>query len=87
MSLFDRDVPTRPTCFEQVGWFICHPKKYKRYGLSEYSKFISNVFRSEDLFERIKDDQMVLLFALLIYYQGYNFIPEINEYHPLFAQE
>lgn len=75
------------TCFEQVGWFICHPKKYKRYGLTEFELFIPQEFKSEELGMKIKEDQMVLLFALLIYYQKYHFIPEVVEYHPLFEKE
>ena len=75
------------TCFEQVGWFICHPSKYKRYGLIEYSRFISQEFKSAELGKEIKEDQMVLLFALQIYYQQYHFIPEVVEYHPLFEKE
>lgn len=75
------------TCFEQVGWFICHPRRFKRYGLVEFTRLIPSEFKSERLGEKIKEDQMVLLFALLIYYQQYSFVPEIAKYHPLFEEE
>lgn len=75
------------TCFEQVGWFICHPSKYKRYGLNSISNFIVSEFKSDGLKDKIKADQLVLLFALLIYYQRYHFIPEVSEYHPLFDDD
>ena len=74
-------------CFEQVGWFICHPRKYLRYGLSEYTNFVVSEFKSDKLLGKIKEDQLVLLFALLVYYQEYNFFPEIALFHPRFERE
>ena len=49
------------TCFEQVGWFICHPKKYKRYGLEEYSRLIVSAVRGVEATATIPDTQLVII--------------------------
>ena len=75
------------TCFEQVGWFICHPTKFERYGLKEVSIYTAHYFRSEGLSEKFKKDQLVLLYAMMLKYQGYHFVPEVRDFHPLFMPE
>jgi len=71
-------------CFEQVGWFISDPKKFRLYGLQ-------NAFRGfkgqEKLIAAFKKNPLVLLCAELYITQKSDFLLEVQKYHPQFAIE
>jgi len=72
------------SCFEQVGWFICNPKKFRPYGLQDKMRGYSRI---EDLNKLFFENPLTFLCALLLRYQRDDFYDEIKEHHPIFAKE
>ena len=71
-------------CFEQVGWFISNPAKFRLYGLqSAFHEFRA----SENLLAAFKRNPLVLLCALLHRSQKSDFFLEVKKFHPFFAVE